>query len=177
MRLVRRVALWALLVGAAWVVADPLALDTVLRAETFALAAAIVAAVLAAVTRRYPPARGGPFDPPAPPGRPEGRPLAVAALAVDLAPVVATDRGRLGRRHRRGHPLRNAQVPLQRRLRRLAADRLADRHGVDLADPTQAGRVAQLLGPDVAAYLTGSPDAALADAGTVRHVVERLEAL
>jgi hypothetical protein len=110
MRLVVRVTLATLVLGAVWTVADPPATGAVLRLALFTVLAAVAAALGLALRRQYPAAPVTPLDRPPPAAAPLALPLDLRDALVELRTATAGDE-RIGARS------------LRIRVQRLAADR------------------------------------------------------
>ena len=126
-------------------VATPQYRSTVLRIALFALAAIVAVALVDATRRGAPEPEPSPFEPARRRAARPGWPTELERLTVE---VRAMDAG----------AERNAGVvpgALRRSCHRIAAARLAHRHGVDLdTDPVRAEAV---CGPEVWAALAGEP--------------------
>ncbi len=126
-------------------VVSPQYRSTVLRLALFALAATVAVALIERTRRSAPAPAPSPFEPAKLRRRRPEWPGELDRLAVEVRAMAAGAE-------------RNAGVvpgALRRSCRRIAAGRLADRHGVDIdADPARA---AALCGPDLWAALAGEP--------------------
>jgi hypothetical protein len=136
----------AVVVGAFVVtVAAPQYRSTVLRVALFALAACVAIALVDAIRRSAPAPAPSPFEPVRVRSVPPQWPSELDRLAIEVRAMAAGAE-------------RNAGVvpaALRRSCRRIAAARLADRHGVDLdGDPARAEVV---CGPELWAALDGEP--------------------
>jgi hypothetical protein len=126
-------------------IATPQYRSTVVRVGLFALAATLAVALIDLTRRAAPPPEPSPFEPPRARPSPPGWPTELERLIVEVRAMEAGAE-------------RNAGVvppALRRSCRRVAAARLADRHGVDLDDDPV--RAASVCGPDLWAALDGQP--------------------
>jgi|RhiMetdeSRZDD1v2_1073273.scaffolds.fasta_scaffold2082964_1 hypothetical protein len=147
MKLVAYVKFAALIVVGCFVatITTPQYRSTVVRVGLFALAATLAIALIDLTRRAAPPPEPSPFEPRRQRAPRPGWPTELERIVVEVRAMEAGAE-------------RNAGVvppALRRSCRRVAAGRLADRHGVDLdLDPIRA---ASVCGPDLWAALDGQP--------------------
>jgi hypothetical protein len=162
MRLVRYLKFVALVLVGSFVatIAAPQYRSTVLRLALFTLAATVAVALVERTRHAAPAPAPSPFEPRKVRTTPPGWPGELDRLAIEVRAMAA------------GAERNAGAVPgaLRRSCRRIAASRLAERHGIDLdGDPIRA---AEVCGPDLWAALDGEPTAL--DVGGMVAALEQL---